>query len=381
MTRTVGGQRKRVALVASYAPSLVSFRGSLISDLKARGHDILCLAPDFTPDIVSRLEALGADVAAYPLERTGLNPVADYKSLDALTKIFKAWRGDVVMGYTAKPAIYASLAARRARVPRIVPMITGLGYAFLEGQGALGKTVQAAMRQLYWAALKVSHGVIFHNQDDRRVLEDLGVVPKTLPVHVVSGSGVDLDHYGEAPLPPLERGLVFLLIARLVRYKGLEEYCAAARIVKSRAPQARFLLVGPEETGPAGFPVADLSQYGDAIEYQGPMTDVRPAMAGCHVYVLPSYGEGMPRTVLEALAMGRPIITTDTRGCRETVDERVNGCLVPVGDAEALASAMESFLKRPDLIPSMARASRLKAERRFDVRLVNQDMMAALGLS
>ncbi len=373
---------KRIAIVASYAPSLLLFRGGLIGDMLARGHRVICFAPDFDDETRQAVHALGAECQDYPLARTGLNPLADLKAQRALVRAFRAIRPHVVMGYTAKPAIYASLAAARIGVEHIVPMITGLGYAFLEGQGRKAAIVQRLLKRLYRKALRRSHAVIFHNKDDYRVLADMRVIAPTLPVHIVNGSGVDLERFATMPLPPLTdgNGLVFLMIARLVRYKGIFEFVDAARAVKAKAPAARFVIVGPEESGPAGFPVEQLREYEDVVEYLGSHVDVRPALGKCHVYVLPSYGEGMPRTVLEALAVGRPVITTNARGCRETVDERVNGCLVPIGDARALAEAMESFLHRPDLIPAMARASRQKAERVFDERLVNRMMLQVLGL-
>ena len=211
-------------------------------------------------------------------------------------------------------------------------------------------------------------------------MTEFGCVPERLPAVVVRGSGVDLDRYTEQPLPAISRGLTFLMISRLVRYKGVGEYCAAAWQLKSVSPASRWLLVGPEESGPAGFPRRELERYEDAVTYLGPTDDVRPYLKDCHVYVLPSYGEGMPRTVLEALATGRPVIATDTRGCRETVQHDINGLLVPVGDADALADAMSAILKRPDWIPRMARKSRLLAEAEFDVKRVNETMLGALGL-
>ncbi len=372
---------KRVAFVASYAPSLVLFRGALIREIAARGHHVLCAAPDLDDGMRERLTGFGAEARDVPLQRTGLNPAADRQTVKALAALFRDWRPDIVMGYTPKPAIYASMAARQAEVGRIVPMITGLGYAFLPGGGLKRRLIRQASKALYRRALAGCQGVIFHNRDDARVLREAGCLPDGLPVFVVSGSGVDLQAFTEQPLPPISGGLTFLMIARLVRYKGVAEYCAAARELKRRSPTARWLLVGPEETGPAGFRVADLEGYGDAVDHVGPVDDVRPHLGRCHVYVLPSYGEGMPRTVLEALATGRPVISTDTRGCRETVRDGVNGRLVPVGDASALGDAMQEFLKRPDRIPGMARESRRLAEERFDVRKVNAAMLEALGLA
>jgi glycosyltransferase involved in cell wall biosynthesis len=167
------------------------------------------------------------------------------------------------------------------------------------------------------------------------------------------------------------------MIARLERSRGVIEYGLAARTLKERWPAARFLIAGQPGHGSDAVALAELGAT--ALEGVGALDDVRQALSSCHVFVYPSYTEGMPRSVLEALAAGRPVITTDAPGCRDTVDDKVSGCLVPAGDAGALAAAMESFLKRPGLIPAAARAARLKAERRFDVRHVNEALLEILG--
>ncbi len=197
---------------------------------------------------------------------------------------------------------------------------------------------------------------------------------------VVPGAGVDLRRYASKPLPPHDDGIVFLMIARLERQRGVMEYAAAARDLKARANGARFLLAGPLSKGPDAVTMDALAAAGGAVEYLGSLDDVRKTLASCHVFVYPSHAEGMPLAVLEALATGRPVITTDIAGCRETVDDMVSGCLVPPGDAKSLATAMESFLKRPDVIPATGRAARLKAERRFDRTNVNRTLLEVLGL-
>jgi len=373
-------QAKRIAIVASHAPSLLLFRRSLIETLLGHGHQVLCAAPDMDEAVAGELGRLGAETKTITLERTGLNPMRDMKSVDELTGLFREWGPDVVMGYTPKPAIYASIAAKRAKVPRIVPMVTGLGYAFLEGGGPKATAIRQATKMLYRRAFRASDAIIFHNVDDRGVLIDMGCVPPGHPTHVVRGSGVDLQHFAQQPMPPHKDGLTFLMIARLVGYKGIAEYCEAARQLAPEAPTARWKLIGPVEYGPAGYPLSEVSKNG-AVDYLGPADDVRPHLARAHVYVLPSYGEGMPRTVLEALATGRPVITTDARGCRETVEPGRNGLLVPPGDANALAGAMAQMLEKPDSLAKMGQESRAIAEREFDVKQVNQAMMRALGLT
>jgi glycosyltransferase involved in cell wall biosynthesis len=196
----------------------------------------------------------------------------------------------------------------------------------------------------------------------------------------VPGGGVDLVAFKSAPLPPTDQGIRFLMLARLERHRGVLDYKAAAELLKVAWPNATFDLAGPPGSEPDAVS-PDLLPHGGAVRYFGPLDDVRPALAACHVFVYPSNWEGMPRAVLEALATGRPVITTRTPGCSLTVDETVSGCLVPPGDANALAAAMEGYLRHPDLIEFGARAARLKAERRFDAREVNPKIARLLGVA
>jgi glycosyltransferase involved in cell wall biosynthesis len=352
-----------------------------LKDIRAAGHQVRCLAPDLDRETIAVLEAAGLETMPVRLDRTGLNPLSDIETMKGLIAAFRAWRPDVVTGYTPKAAIYSALAGAQAGVPRRVPMVTGLGYAFLKSWSPRILAVRQVTKRLYRRAFRASTGAIFQNKDDLALLSQLALLPRSLPLTVVGGSGVDMARFAEIPPPPIEGGLTFLLIARLVRYKGIFEYCEAARIVRRAGARARFLLIGPGEGGPAGFPASELARYQDVVTYLGPKDDVRPFIEAAHVYVLPSYGEGMPRTVLEALAIGRPVITTDANGCRDTVEEGVNGIIVPVADAEALAAAMTQLIARPELILPMAEASRRKAERDFDVRVVNRATRAALGLN
>lgn len=198
---------------------------------------------------------------------------------------------------------------------------------------------------------------------------------------VVGGSGVDLSYFHPQPLEPAAAGeITFLLIARIVRYKGILEYARAAQALRARYPKAKFLLAGYHDSNPLAYSDDEWRFIQDQVEYVGPSEDVRSLYRRAHVYVLPSYGEGMPRTVLEAMASGRPIITTDTYGCRDTVEEGVNGHLVPTRDWQPLAEAMERFLAGHSSVREMGEASLARVRHLFDVDKVNRDMLAALGL-
>jgi glycosyltransferase involved in cell wall biosynthesis len=273
--------------------------------------------------------------------------------------------------------IYAALAARGAGAERVVLLADTLPeHRFT---GSLAADEMPAWR--YSQAMRAADEAIFCNRDDLGLLKRLGIVPSGLRTAVVAGAGIDLQTNGAIALPPLDDGLVFLMVAELDRRRGVVEYCEVARDLRERAPHCRFLLAGSPGEGSLGLTAEDILAYAPAVEYLGPAQDIRALLTLSHVFVYPSHGEGMPQPVLEAMAAGRPIVTTDVAGCRETVDDRVNGCFAEPRDAGSLAAAMESFLKRPDLIPSIARASRAKAERFCSIDTVNRSLLTALALT
>jgi glycosyltransferase involved in cell wall biosynthesis len=235
------------------------------------------------------------------------------------------------------------------------------------------------VRGLYRIGLKSASGVFFLNPDDLALFSKLDLIPDRVEKTLLNGIGVDLDWYQPCALP---NEPVFLLVARLLADKGLREYQRAAQRLKARYPSARFLLAGDLDSNPMCIRAAEMAswQADGAIEYLGHLDDVRPAFAAARVYVLPSYREGTPRTVLEAMAMGRPIVTTDAPGCRETVVDGVNGFLVPVRDDVALETAMERFILDPSLAERMGRESLAIAREKYDVHKVNAVIMAAMGL-
>jgi glycosyltransferase involved in cell wall biosynthesis len=275
--------------------------------------------------------------------------------------------------------IYGSIAAHACGVKQVVSMITGAGYAFQRATWK-GKAVHSLVRPLYRKALAYNDVVFFQNRDNLALFREEGVLDDPRKSVVIHGSGVDLAHY--APVAPWIRPVTFLLIARLLYDKGIREYVEAARLLKAGYPEAQFRLLGPLDSNPMGIPrrVVDEWRREGVIEYLPATRDVRPYLAETSVYVLPSYHEGMPRTVLEAMSMGRPIVTTDATGCRETVIEGRNGYIVSVKNSKALSEAMERFLIDPSLIPAMGHQSRRLAEERFDMRKVNSVILSRLGI-
>lgn len=336
-------------------------------------------APDLssTSPVRLELEARGVTVHEIPLRRTGTNPLADLRLMFHMACLMSRIRPDRVLGYTIKPVIYGTLAATFAGVPMRFALITGLGYAF-QGDGERG-LLRVLVQRLYSLALRGTQTTFFQNPDDESLFRTLELLPSSVRSCVVNGSGVDVAAFNVAPLPTETR---FLLIARLLGDKGVREYVEAARKVRTRYPEVVFSLVGWIDENPDAIRKDELDAWitEGVIEYLGRLKDVRSAIADCSVYVLPSYREGTPRTVLEAMAMGRAVITTDAPGCRETVVNGENGILVPVKAVDELADAMLRFMEQPELAFRMGQRSRQIAEEKYDVHQVNAVMLREMGI-
>jgi glycosyltransferase involved in cell wall biosynthesis len=287
-------------------------------------------------------------------------------------------RPDVVIPYTIKPVVWGTLAARSTGVKRVVPLVTGLGYAFTGGSELRRQLARRAAGVLYRLVLGRANTVLFQNNDDLALFRQLRLLPVGVPAAVVNGSGVDLGYYAVAPLPEVPS---FLMIARLLGDKGIREYAAAAKAIKAKYPDVPLRLVGYLDDSKDSIDQAELDTIvASGVEFLGRLDDVRPTIAESSVYVLPSYREGTPRSVLEAMAMARAIVTTDAPGCRETVVDGENGFLVPPRDPGALAKAMERFIADPLLARRMGEASRRLAETKYDVRAVNAEIMRHAGI-
>ena len=369
---------RRIAVIAGYAPSLVLFRGPLLRTLVTAGHDVVALAPP-APKWTERIESLGVTFHPVPFSRAGVDPLGDLRAARVIEALLRRERLDTVLAYTIKPVVIGIPAAARTGASVRVALVTGLGYTF-GTENARQRAVGVAARWLYRRALRSATAVLFQNPDDRSEFVHRGLVAEA-KVDVVSGSGVDLDRFPFSD-PPSRPGVRFLLIARLLVDKGIREYVQAARTLRPEHPDWEFHLVGPSDPNPMAITDAELATWqAEGVVTIHPATDdVRPHLAACGVYVLPSYREGTPRTVLEAMATGRPIITTDAPGCRETTTDGDNGLVVPVKDVQSLVAAMRRLGLDPTLRSRMGRRSREIAEQTYDVRTVNQDMMRAMEL-
>lgn len=381
---------KKVLLVGGYDRSLLNFRGALLRAMVQAGHTVIGAAPNETRGVSQALFDIGVRYVPFALTRAGLNPMLDVRALRRLRALFQHEGPDVVLSYTIKPVIYGSLAASWAGVPRIYALITGLGAGF-HTSGIKGRMLRFMIVTMYRMSLGRCTKVFVQNKE----IAELFIREKIVPadkVMVVAGSGVDTRHFAFSPMP--EGAPVFLLLARMLRDKGVGEYVTAARLVKAQIPQARFLLVGDTDPNPAAISRKQLDQWNaeGGVEYHSAVSDVRALLSDCSVYVLPSYHEGMPRSVLEAMAVGRPVITTDTIGCRETIREAgaadhedirtgENGLLVPVRSIGPLAAAMLRLAKDPCLRAQMGRRGREIAEQQFDVQLINGWMLHAMDLA
>ncbi|OEF25934.1 glycosyltransferase family 4 protein [Vibrio rumoiensis] len=367
----------KIIVIGALPSSLYNFRGQLLKILKSTGLEITSLASGAKQEQINTIESLGSKYIDVPIIRNGLSPTQDIKTFFSLRSIFKQQQPDVILAYTIKPIIWGGLAARFVPNCRFYALVTGLGFAFQKGSWKKNLLMKL-VAFLYKAALKNAEKVIFQNPDNRQVFIDQGIVPEHKTC-VVNGSGVDVTHFEIKPLTSEPR---FLLIARLLGDKGIREYIAAADMVKQQYPNAYFQLVGPEDPSPDGISLTELEQLNanHSVDYVGATNDVRPYIEGCNIFVLPSYHEGLPRTVLEAMATGRPILTTDVPGCRETVVNGYNGFLVEKANADQLAEQMIWFIEHQDSWQKMATNSRSMVEDKFDVHKVNKELMKIMEL-
>lgn len=368
-----------IAIVTTQAFSMVNFRGELIRALVQQGVKVWALAPDYTDQHKQALVQLGAVPVDIPMSRSGLNPLADLLGLWFLYRWFVRQRPQVVLNYFMKPLIYGTLAAWLAGVRRRVCMIEGLGFAFTQGQTRPTFKRQILRRiavGLYGLSLRQAHKIIFLNPDDAAEFQALGLA-RTSQSYVLGGIGVDLDDWAAKPLAL--KPLTFIMVARLLKDKGVIEYVQAARRIKRLYPQVRFLLLGDVDTNPDSLSASTVSDWVQEklLEWPGHVP-VKPWLEQSDVFVLPSYREGVPRSTQEAMAMGRPVITTNVPGCRETVVDGDNGYLIPAQNVDALFEAMQKCIVQADLLPLMGRRSRQIAEDKFNMRVINQTLIYLL---
>ncbi len=342
------------------------------------GYQVHVATPDVSDFLRLKSEQWGFFIHDLPLKRTGKNPFSDLVFFFSLVFLLNKIKPDIFIGCTIKPVVYGNLAAYFVKVPTRCALITGLGFTFTSRVTGIKQLVVHISHILYKLGLSKSTHVLFQNPDDRQLFTDLGLVDSK-KCGLVNGSGVDLKHYSVVPLPS---NPIFLFIGRLLVDKGIREFANAAKEVKKSHPSARFLVVGWIDSNPTAIDQRELDEWirSGTIEFFGKLSDVRPLIKESSVYVLPSYREGTPRSVLEAMAMARPVITTDAPGCRETVVDGRNGYIVPVKATDKLAEAMIRFIDNPALRAAMGQQSRLIAIDKYDVHKVNRSIMQHFGI-
>lgn len=361
----------RLALTVNNIRDILIWRQALVRALQETGFEVIVIGPPGSWEEAVR--QLGCQVITYPLSRQGLNPAAEVRSLVSLYSIYREWHPIIAHHFTIKPNLYGTLAARLAKVPVVVATVTGLGYIWTDN-GPKARFLRAILSPLYSQVLKLADAVIYFNEVDRQMLGGRRTI-------IIPGEGISLSEFSPEAVPLDRRltlrrdlglgldSLVVLMVSRMLRHKGVNEFVEAARQIREVCPKVVFLLVGPSDEGnPARIPLEELQAWDAAglVRYLGFREDVRDLIAIADVMVLPTYyREGLPRVLVEGAAMAKPLVATDVPGCREVVQDKVNGFLVPPRDSVALASAIETLLKDSEMRARFGAAARRLAEKRF----------------
>ncbi len=366
---------KRVLIVANTTWNIYNFRLNIIRKLIEEGHDVTVMAPVdkfiFYTETIPQVH----HVPIHHLVRDSVNPIRDMRLFFELIRLYKQYKPDLILHYTVKPNIWGGFAARLLGIPSIA-VVTGLGYSLIhEGW------INVITRVLYKFSLPLHRKVIFENNDDRRLFENENLVSGSKSM-AIKGCGVDTTFFSPNGDGRREDVTTFTFIGRLLYDKGVKEFIDAAQIVKQQKPGIQFWLIGEiDKENPSSISNEDLMKWirDPNIHYHGATENIRKFIEKSDCIILPSYREGMPKVIMESMSMERPVITTDTAGCRETVDENVNGYLVPVRNANALADAMLTFLEldKPAQI-EMGKAGRVKVLKEFDDKIIAQHLYKAL---
>jgi glycosyltransferase involved in cell wall biosynthesis len=371
----------KILVFSSLAYSLVNFRGALLNSIREAGHDVLAVAPDDDSFVSDWLVEHDIRFQTVSMNRTGMKPLQDLQTLLGYIRLIVRERPDLILAYTQKPIIYGGIAARLAGNVPFYALMSGLGYLF-SPDGAKPGLVRTIFLRLYREGVRKARKIFVFNRDDQADMLEAGIIDARQIVVQVPGSGVDTQRFARQPIP--EGAPHFLMVGRLMKDKGVYEFLEAARRVGQVFPQARFSILGRAETlNPTGISKGDIAalQADYPVTFLPETTDVRPYLARSSVFVLPSYyREGLPRTILEAMATGRAVITTDMPGCRDPIEDGKSGIIVPPKDVDALADAMRSFLVNPQQAREMGNRARAIAEQVYDVAKVNSLLIGHMGL-
>lgn len=367
---------KKIILISSYAPSLINFRASLMCELQKNGYKVYGFGPEADSKTLERLKALNVEYVNYPLSRNTLNPLADLKTIFYLRKKIKEIQPEFIIPYTIKPVLYGNIAIKGLPV-KSLSLITGLGFYALPAVNIKDRLAKTIITYLYKLGVNKNVILAFQNTDDIQFFKEKKILTSDLVYCITPGSGIDTNKFQFSP--PVNSPITFLFIGRLLKSKGIEFFLKSAESLKIAYPQVKFEAIGmPDPLNSDSVDEKVLQDYHDRsiINYIGEVDNVIPYLKKASVFVLPSYyREGVPRTLLEALAIGKPIITTNHVGCKETVIDKTNGFLIIPKSLDALIEAQRKFIENPTIIEGFGKESRLLAEQKFDVKIVNNILM------
>jgi glycosyltransferase involved in cell wall biosynthesis len=377
-------KKMKICLIGTVASSTLNFRKKLIDLLIREGHEVYIFATDFSDKTLRTISDLGGIPVSYQINRGGLNPLADIKSTIQLKNIIKGINPDIVFSFFSKPVIFGTLAAKLAKVPRIVGMLEGLGYAFTpepsqKKESIKKKIIRKIQVILYKISFRYLDRIIFLNSDDPVDLLEKHKI-KVKDVKILGGIGVDLDKF--KPSPPSLDPVRFLFIGRLLAEKGIFEFLQAAEIVKKTHPEVEFIVLGSiDKENPSCLSFKDLEYYKKEkiIIHPGHVEDVKKWIEESSVFVLPSYREGVPCSTQEAMACGRPIITTNVPGCKETIFQNKNGILIQPQSKLDLVDAMMLYINSTNQINIQGIKSRELAEKHFCTTTNSKKLIKFLG--
>jgi len=378
---------KKIAIIGSTAYNLYNFRKDFIFACLEHGHQVYAFVSEYDDQWLDIIKNLGVIPITYQLSRGGLNPLSDLRSTYQLTHKIKEIQPDIVFSYSTKPVIYATLAAYKMKVPYIYGMIEGLGSPFTinkYGQSFKAKLIRFIQVSLYRLAFPYLDKIIFLNHDDPKDLVHRYNLPhKKNAIEVLGPIGLNLQDFGYKKWDD-QKEISFIFIARLIAEKGIFEYLEAAKIIKKKYPEVSFKIIGClDSENPTGLKQAEIDRLIEMgiIEYDGFVKDVAQRISNSTVFVLPSYyREGVPRSTQEAMAIGRPVITTDVPGCNETVVDGVTGFLIPKWDVAALVKKMIYFIEHPEQVNKMGYQGFLYAKKNFNADLINYRLSKMLGI-
>lgn len=361
--------------------NLYLFRTPIMKELQKRGHKVYVICPK--GDKNQALQECGFEVVNYEIDRKGLNPFSEKKAIDNIYHAIKDLHLDVLHTFTAKPNIYGTLAGKRAGIPIIVNLVEGLG-SFYVKDTMKNIVIRTLMERLYKKAFSLSNGCIFVNSDDPAYMVQKKLISKE-KVKIIKSVGVDTKKFDMALFDEekiqnikqklgVENKLIVLMVARAIWDKGVREYYEVAKLLQEKYSNVKFIYVGDTDDGNQTCISREFLQNGEVL-WLGHRDDIVELTAISDIYVLPSYREGLPATLMEATSMGKPIVTTDTFGCRDVVEDGKNGFLVPIRDAKSLAKKIEILIDDSNLRKTMGQMGREKALKEFDIKKVVEQYM------